>query len=160
MAYSIDKLKDKQNDVKRNIETKKGELHKLEDRKEALVESGMDIQNSNMDEKSKKVIMELINEELDENSEKGEELADDMQEDLDVLTEIKDNVAEMRESTEQEQKKLEQKKSILDKFGSSKKIDDAISEMNDSTVQLDSFNQSLLEDEKELNNTSKKLNSL
>ena len=32
--------------------------------------------------------------------------------------------------------------------------------MNDSTVQLDSFNQSLLEDEKELNNTSKKLNSL
>lgn len=160
MAYSIDKLKDKQNDVKRNIETKKGELHKLEDRKKALLESGMDIQNSNMDEKSKKVIMELINEELDENSEKGEKLADDMQEDLDLLTEIKDNVAEMRESTEQERKKLEQKKSILDKFGSSKKIDDAISEMNDSTVQLDSFNQSLLEDEKELNNTSKKLNSL
>mgnify|MGYP004459733735 FL=1 len=160
MAYSIDKVKDKQSDVKRNLDIKKEELNQLEERKQTLLDSGMDIQNSNMDEKNKRAIMELINKELEENSEKGEELSEDMQDDLDLLTEMKDEVTEMIESSKQERKNLENKKSILDKFGMGKNIDDAISEIDDSVVQLDSINDSLLKDEQKLNNISQKLSHL
>lgn len=160
MAYSIDKVKDKQSDVKRNLDIKKEELNQLEERKQTLLDSGMDIQNSNMDEKNKRAIMELINKELEENSEKGEELSEDMQDDLDLLTEMKDEVTEMIESSKQERKNLENKKSILDKFGMGKNIDDAISEIDDSVVQLDSINNSLLKDEQKLNNISQKLSHL
>lgn len=160
MAYSIDKVKDKQSDVKRNLDIKKEKLNQLEERKQTLLDSGMDIQNSNMDEKNKRAIMELINKELEENSEKGEELSEDMQDDLDLLTEMKDEVTEMIESSKQERKNLENKKSILDKFGMGKNIDDAISEIDDSVVQLDSINDSLLKDEQKLNNISQKLSHL
>lgn len=160
MAHNIDKVKDKQGDVKRNLDTKKKELSQLEERKQALLDSGIDVQDSDMDESTKRLVMEQINQALEENAEKGNELSDEMQDDLDSLTEMKDEVSEMMESTEQERKSLENKKSILDRFGLGKNIDSAISEMNDSKIQLDSVNESLLEDEKELKEISHKLSNL
>lgn len=158
--HSIDRVKDKQGDVKRNLDTKKEELSQLEKRKQALLDSGKDVQDSDMDESTKRLVMEQINQALEENAEKGNELSDEMQDDLDSLTGMKDEVSEMMESTEQERKSLENKKSILDRFGLGKNIDSAISEMNDSKIQLDSVNESLLEDEKELTEISHKLRNL
>lgn len=66
-SHSIDKVKDKQCDVKRNIETKKSELSQLEQRKQSLMDSGTGVQNSNMDDEVKKQVMELINRELEMN---------------------------------------------------------------------------------------------
>ncbi len=157
---NIDRIKDTQKDAQRNLETKKGELSQLEERKRALLESGMDIQNSEMDDDSKKVVMELLNNALEENSEKGEELSREMNDDFANLENAKQELAEMSESTDEERRKLEGKKSVLDKFGLGGKIDDAIGKMDDSKQQLEGVRESLVETEKELSNISSKLNSL
>lgn len=159
-SHSIDKVKDKQCDVKRNIDTKKSELSQLEQRKQSLLDSGTEVQNSNMDDEIKKQVMELINGELEMNSDKGKELSSKMQDDLQSLTEMKIEVSEMLESTEDNRQKLEQKKSILDKFGLGKNIDSAISDMSSSENQLNELGDSLLGTEEELNDTSQRLNML
>lgn len=159
-SHSIDKVKDKQCDVKRNIDTKKSELSQLEQRKQSLLDSGTEVQNSNMDDEIKKQVMELINGELEMNSDKGKELSSKMLDDLQSLTEMKIEVSEMLESTEDNRQKLEQKKSILDKFGLGKNIDSAISDMSSSENQLNELGDSLLGTEEELNKTSQRLNML
>ncbi len=158
--FSIDKVKDKQGDVKRNIETKKGELSQLEKRKEELLDSGIDIQDSDMDEATKRLVMEQINQAIEENSEKGKELSSEMNGDVDSLKELKDDVERMSESTEQERKKLERKKSILEKFGLGKNLDSAFQKMEESESNLESLNGSLLQDEKELSEISQRLSML
>ncbi len=110
--HSIDKVKENQSNVKRNLEKKKDELSQLEQRKQSLLDSGTNIQNSNMDNETIRRAMELINQELEDNTEKGSELSNDMQGDLDSLTEMKNEVSEMIESTEKSRNNLEQKKSI------------------------------------------------
>lgn len=157
---SIDRVKDKQRDVQQNIETKKGELSQLEERKQSLLDAGMDVQSSDMDESAKRLVMEQLNAALEENSEKGKEFSAEMQNDLNSLTEMKDEVAEMREGTEQERQKLEGRRSILDIFGGGQKIDSALQEMDTSITNLDELNSSLLEDERELNETSQRLAGL
>lgn len=158
--HSIDRVKEKQNDIKRNIEQKKDELNQLEQRKQSLLDSGTNIQNSDMDDETIKVVMELINQELEENSEMGKELSNEMQNDLSFLTEMKYEVNEMKESTEKNLNNLEQKKSILDKFKRANNIDSAISEMEDSKVQLDELNNNLIDTEKDLTETSQRLGML
>lgn len=158
--HSIDRVKSRQMDVKKNIENKKGELGQLEERKQSLLEAGIDTQGSDMDESTKRVVMEQLNAALEENAEKGKELSSEMQDDLNSLTEMKEEVSEMREATKQERSKLEGRKSILDIFGGGRNIDSAIQEMDDSTENLDALNGDLLEDERELNEISQRLNSL
>lgn len=160
MAHNIDKVKDKQSDVKRNLDTKKKELSQLEERKQALLDSGMDVQNSDMDESTKRLVMEQINQALEENSEKGKEFSSEMTDDLMSLEDMKQEVSEMTESTEQERRNLEQKKSILDKFGLGKNIDSAISEMDDSKSQLEDVHGNLIETEREVSDIARQLNSL
>lgn len=159
-SHSIDKVKDKQCDVKRNIDTKKSELSQLEQRKQSLMDSGTEVQNSNMDDEIKKQVMELINGELEMNSDKGKELSSEMQDDLQSLTEMKIEVKEMLEDTKDNRQKLEQEKSVLDKFGLGKNIDSAISDMSSSENQLNELGDSLLGTEEELNETSHRLNML
>lgn len=160
MAHNIDKVKDKQGDVKRNLDTKKNELSQLEERKQALLDSGMDVQNSDMDESTKRLVMEQINQALEENSEKGKEFSSEMTDDLMSLEDMKQEVSEMTESTEQERKNLEQKKSVLDKFGLGKNIDDALSEMDNSKSQLENVQGDLIETEREVSEIARQLNSL
>ena len=160
MAHSIDKVKDRQNEIKQNLETKKGELSELEEQKQALLESGTEVQDSDIDDDVKRKVMDLINQELEDNSEKGQELSVEMGDDFSSLENAKQEVSEMSEGTEQKRKKLEQKKALLEKFGLGKNIDSAISEMDDSQKSLDELRNSLLEDEKALTEVSHKLSSL
>ncbi len=160
MAHNIDKVKDKQGDIKRNLDTKKNELSQLEERKQALLDSGMNVQNSDMDESTKRLVMEQINQALEENSEKGKEFSSEMTDDLMSLEDMKQEVSEMAESTEQERKNLEQKKSVLDKFGLGKNIDSAISEMDNSKSQLENVQVDLIETEREVSEIARQLNSL
>ena len=160
MVHNIDKVKDKQSDIKRNLDTKKKELNQLEERKQALLDSGIDVQNSDMDESTKRLVMEQINQELEENSEKGKEFSSEITDDLMSLEDMKQEISEMTESTEQERRNLEQKKSILDKFGLGKNIDSAISEMDDSKSQLENVHGDLIETEREVSDIARRLNSL
>ena len=160
MAHSIDKVKDRQNEIKQNLETKKGELSELGEQKQSALEIGKEVQDSNMDDDAKRNVMDLINQELEDISEKGKELSTEMGDDFSSLEDAKEEVSEMSESTEQERRKLEQKKSFFEKFGHGKNIDSAISEMDDSQTRLDELRNSLLEDEKALTEVSHKLSSL
>lgn len=160
MVHNIDKVKDKQSDIKRNLDTKKKELNQLEERKQALLDSGIDVQNSDMDESTKRLVMEQINQALEENSEKGKEFSSEITDDLMSLEDMKQEISEMTESTGQERRNLEQKKSILDKFGLGKNIDSAISEMDDSKSQLENVHGDLIETEREVSDIARQLNSL
>lgn len=160
MAHSIDKVKDRQNEIKQNLETKKGELSELGEQKQSALEIGKEVQDSNMDDDAKRNVMDLINQELENISEKGKELSTEMGDDFSSLEDAKEEVSEMSEGTEQERRKLEQKKSFFEKFGLGKNIDSAISEMDDSQTRLDELRNSLLEDEKALTEVSHKLSSL
>lgn len=156
----IGKIKDEQGDVKRNIETKKGELSQLEKNKSELKQHYREIENSDMSDSLKEFTMDKISEEVKANSEKGKELSREMTKDAETLDKLKQSVSEMTESTENERKKLEGKKSIFERFSGGEKIKEATEKMNENKIELDSLMSSLLEDEQNLNKTSHKLENL
>lgn len=157
---SIDKITDTQKDVQRSLEQKKGELSQLEENKSALLEAGTEVQGSEMDEKVKQTVMELINSELEANAEKGKEKSQEMTEDLQKLESSKEEVETMKESSASERQKLENKKNLLERFGLGGQMDSAISDMENHEQELDDLHQSLMDDEQELNAVSQKLSGL
>ena len=160
MAYSIDKTKNQINEIKKNIEVKKGELTKLEETKQALIEGGMEIQGSKLDEKTQKIVMDVIDSALDENAEKGEELASDMNTDMSVLEDMKQETQESMESNSQERASLERKKAMMERFGLGRPIEEGISELDDNSQELSDVQQALIDAQKELSDVSTKLSSL
>ena len=89
MAYSLERNKGKVSDIKQNIDTKKSELKNLEENKENLLEAGREVQRSEIDEDVQKTLMDQINQALEANAEKGDELADDMNVDAKDLENMK-----------------------------------------------------------------------
>lgn len=158
--FSIDKTKDKISDVKRNLDTKKGELEQLETKKNSLLDAASDIQASNIDEETQRTVMELINESLEETSEKGAELSNEMSADFESIESMKQEAQESMESNQQERASLEQKKSLLDKMGLGGKLEESISELDSNRQELTDLTSSLAETEKELSAVSSKLDML
>ena len=74
MAYNVEKTKNKIGEIKKNIETKKGELSNLEKNKQELLDAGVSVQGADLDEKVQKTVMDAINNALEANAEKGQEL--------------------------------------------------------------------------------------
>lgn len=159
-GFRIEDKKNKVSDIKKNIETKKGELEQLENRKQELLDAGTDMQGSEIDEDSQATIMELINGALEDNAEKGKELSSEMNRDLESIEGMKQETQDSVKSNESQRKSIESKKALLDKFGIGKKLESAISELDANRGQLDSLNDSLIETEKELSDVSAKLGML
>lgn len=158
--FSIDKTKDKISDVKRNLDTKKGELEQLETKKNSLLDAASDIQASNIDEETQRTVMELINESLEETSEKGAELSNEMSADFESIESMKQEAQESMESNQQERASLEQKKALLDKMGLGGKLEESICELDSNRHELTDLTLSLAETEKELSAVSSKLDML
>lgn len=159
-GFRIEDKKNKVSDIKKNIETKKGELEQLEKHKQELLDAGTDMQGSEIDDDSQATIMELINEALEDNAEKGKELSSEMNSDLESIEGMKQETQESVKSNESQRKSIESKKALLDKFGIGGKLESAISELDANRGQLDNLNDSLIETEKELSNVSAKLGML
>lgn len=117
----IGKIKDEQGDVKRSIEAKKDELGQLKENKSALRKKFEETLKSDMSDDLKEFTQSKLNEELDANSKKGQELSREMNDDVTTLEKLKENVNKMLEGTENERGKLESQKNILEKFGGGKK---------------------------------------
>lgn len=161
MAYSIDNTKSKISEIKKNIETKKGELDDLEKDKQELLDAGLDIQNNeDLDDKTKRVVRESISQSLETLSEKGEELSSDMTEDYQALNKESQEVHKSMESNMSEQKKLENKKNILEKFGLGKGVENSINELQENQRDLEDTIQDINETTQELDKVSGKLQSL
>lgn len=160
MAFNLERNKGKVDEIKQNIEAKKGELAKLEENKEKLMDAGTDIQGSEIDEEVQETIMEQINRALEENAEKGTELSGEMDSDARQLDELKQETSESISSNDEQKSKLEQKKALLDRFGLGGSLEDAISELDDNKQDLEEFNEELIETEREMHEVSHKLSSL
>lgn len=160
MERNLDKMKAKVNDIKQNIENKRGELGKLEDGKRQLLDAGMAIQGADIDENVQRKIVEHINQGLEQITEKGSELSDEMNSDFQTIEELKEDTQVSIESTKSERSKMEAKKGILERVGLGGRIDSAISELNTNQSNLDSFNQTLSETDKEMQQISQRLKLL
>ena len=160
MGFSIERNKGKVSDIKQNIETKRGELEHLEKTKEGLLESGMEVQGSDIDENAQRRLMAQINQALEANAEKGKELSAEMNSDAKMLDDMKVETQESTKSNLEQRKDFEKKKGLLDKFGLGDKMETAISELDDNKSQFDDLNQNLIDTAKELDSVANKLSSL
>ena len=160
MAYNLERNKGKVSDIKQNIDTKQNEFKDLEKNKDELLEAGIEIQNSNIDENVQETLMDQINQALEANAEKGDELADEMNLDAKDLEDMKQETQESVQSNITERKNLEKKQKLLDKFGLGNKLDNAITELDDNKAQLEDFNQSLIDAGQKIDQISQKLRSL
>ena len=160
MAYSIEKTKSQVGDIKKRIETKQGELAGLEDNKQALLDAGMEVQGSNLDERTQQTVMDAINSALDANAKKGQELASEMSDDLSALEDMRQETQESMESNAQERSSLESKKNLLDKFGLGGSLDRGISELDENRQELGDVDRELIDAQKQLSDTASRLGML
>lgn len=98
MAYNVEKTKNKIGEIKKNIETKKGELSNLEKNKQELLDAGVSVQGADLDEKVQKTVMDAINNALEANAEKGQELNSELSENMSDLESLKQNTQNSLES--------------------------------------------------------------
>ena len=160
MAYSIEKTRSQVGDIKKRIENKQGELSGLEQNKQALLDAGMEVQGSNLDERTQRTVMDAINNALDANAQKGQELSDEMNDDLSALEDMKQETQESMESNAKERSSLESKKTFLDKFGLGRSLDKGISDLDDNRQELGDVQQELIDAQRQISDIAAKLGSL
>lgn len=160
MAYNVEKTKKKISEIKKNIETKKGELSNLEKNKKELLNAEMSVQGADLDVRVQKTVMDAINKALEANAEKGQELSSELNENTTDLENMKQDTQSSLESSKSEEAKLEQKKALLDKFGLGQHIERGISDLKSNQSELGDINKELIDAQREISDVSKKLNLL
>ena len=160
MSYNVEKTKNKIGEIKKNIEAKNSELSNLEKNKQELLDAGMSIQGADLDEKVQKTVMDAINNALEANAEKGQELSSELDKNMSNLEDMKQNTQNSLESSKSEEARLEQKKALLDKLGLGQHLERGISDLKNNQRKLDDINKELIEAQREISNATKKLNLL
>ena len=160
MAYNVEKTKNKIGEIKKNIETKKGELSNLEKNKQELLDAGVSVQGADLDEKVQKTVMDAINNALEANAEKGQELNSELSENMSDLESLKQNTQNSLESAKSEKAKIEHKKALLDKLGLGQHLERGISDLENNQKELGDINKELIDAQREIRATSTKLDLL
>lgn len=160
MAYSIDRSRGKVSDIKQNIEQKRNEAKSLEDNKRELLDARLEIQDSDLDENVQRRLLQEIAEALENNSEKAEELSDEMNPDVTDIEDMKQETQLSTESNMSERSSLEQKKQLLDRFGIGSSIDAAISDLDGNRADLEDFMESLIDTGKELDDLARRFSTI
>lgn len=160
MAYSIDRSREKVSDIKQNIEQKRNEAKSLEENKRELLDARLEIQDSDLDENVQRRLLQEIAEALENNSEKAEELSDEMNPDVTDIEDMKQETQLSTESSISERSSLEQKKQLLDRFGIGSSIDAAISDLDGNRADLEDFMESLIDTGKELDDLARRFSTI
>lgn len=160
MAYSIDRSRGKVSDIKQNIEQKRNEAKSLEENKRELLDAGLEIQDSDLEENVQRRLLQEIAEALEDNSEKAEELSDEMNPDVTDIEDMKQETQLSTESNMSERSSLEQKKQLLDRFGIGSSIDAAISDLDGNRADLEDFMESLIDTGKELDDLARRFSTI
>lgn len=159
-GFSIEKSKQKITEVKRGVEEKKGKLEDLESAKQETLSVITELTGANISEEAKEKSITILNEELGEISEQGQEISDQLGEDLkEYETEIQE-IQEVRESNEKELKNVEDKKKILSTVKMEGLMDSAIQELQNEERQLSELNQVAIEARKESEDLAKRAANL
>lgn len=156
MAFSIERSRGNVSDVKQNIESKKSELSKLEEQKQSLLDAGIEVQDSDLDENVQQSLMGQIDAAIEANSEKASELSEEMNDDVSIIEDMKQDVQGSLESNKRQQSSIEQKKALLDRFGIGSSLDAALGELADNQGDLNDLMGSLVETGKELDDLARK----
>ena len=138
MAYNVEKTKNKQE----------------------LLDAGVSVQGADLDEKVQKTVMDAINNALEANAEKGQELNSELSENMSDLESLKQNTQNSLESAKSEKAKIEHKKALLDKLGLGQHLERGISDLENNQKELGDINKELIDAQREISATSTKLDLL
>lgn len=143
-GYDVKKNQGEIKEIQKKLEEKKSESSSLEKHKQELLDAMTDIQGAKLDEKTVETVKEAINAALDANSEKGQELSDEMNEDIKSMEEMKQDTMESMSDAQKQKESIQRKQKLLDKFGLGSSLENAskgldvnmqeLSEINDEVI--------------------------
>lgn len=160
MAYSIDRSRGKVSDIKQDIERKRGELAQFEEQKSSLLDAGREVLDSDLDERTQRVLMNEVNQALEANSEKAEEVGREMEGDIAEIEDEKQEAQASLDSNAVQRSRMEQRKALLDRFGIGSSMDGALSELDDNRADLEDLQSSLIETGRELDELGRRFSTL
>lgn len=159
-SYDAKKIKGEVKEIKKNIEMQKGEVGKLEEQKQVLVEAMMEVEGSNIDVDAKQVIHEAVNAAIEKNREKGKEISNNLGQEIKTLESNKQESQESMSDAKNEKKKLEQRKKLLDRFGIGGTLDSGISKLEANIQEIEGINEEIIQAMQELSQVSGKAGNI
>lgn len=160
MAYNIDRSRGKVSDIQRNIENKRSEANVLEENKQELLDSRIEIEDSDLDENVQRRLVQEIANALQENREKAQEISDEMNADVAEIEEMKQEAQVSMESNVSVRASLERKKQLLDRFNAGSSLDAGFVDLEDNRMDLEGFMDSLIDTGKELDDLARRLSTI
>lgn len=160
MAYNIDRSRGKVSDIQRNIENKRSEANALEENKQELLDSRIEIEDSDLDENVQRRLVREIANALQENREKAQEISDEMNADVADIEEMKQEAQVSMESNVSVRASLERKKQLLDRFNAGSSLDAGLVDLEDNRMDLEGFMDSLIDTGKELDDLARRLSTI
>lgn len=160
MAYNIDRSRGKVSDIQRNIENKRSEANALEENKQELLDSRIEIEDSDLDENVQRRLVQEIANALQENREKAQEISDEMNTDVADIEEMKQEAQVSMESNVSVRASLERKKQLLDRFNAGSSLDAGLVDLEDNRMDLEGFMDSLIDTGKELDDLARRLSTI
>lgn len=160
MAYNIDRSRGKVSDIQRNIENKRSEANALEENKQELLDSRIEIEDSDLDENVQRRLVQEIANALQENREKAQEISDEMNADVADIEEMKQEAQVSMESNVSVRASLERKKQLLNRFNAGSSLDAGLVDLEDNRMDLEGFMDSLIDTGKELDDLARRLSTI
>ena len=160
MAYNIDRSRGKVSDIQRNIENKRSEANALEENKQELLDSRIEIEDSDLDENVQRRLVQEIANALQENREKAQEISDEMNADVADIEEMKQEAQVSMESNVSVRASLERKKQLLDRFNAGSSLDAGLVDLEDTRMDLEGCMDSLIDTGKELDDLARRLSTI
>ena len=160
MAYNIDRSRGKVSDIQRNIENKRSEANVLEENKQELLDSRIEIEDSDLDENVQRRLVQEIANALQENREKAQEISDEMNANVADIEEMKQEAQVSMESNVSVRASLERKKQLLDRFNAGSSLDAGFVDLEDNRMDLEGFMDSLIDTGKELDDLARRLSTI
>ena len=159
-GYDTKKSRGEIKEVKESLETKKSELSGLEKNKQELMDAMTSVFGADLDEKTKEIVHQAIDDALEKNKEQGEHLSEEMNEGFSRLEEVLQETDESKQSAVSEKKNLEGKQKIIERFGIGNSLEKGINELDNNISELEDISDEARDVMKELSGVSQKLGGL
>lgn len=143
-------------EIKNNLETKKSEISKLEEQKQQLLDAVTDISGANIDENTKKAVNDALNSSLEVNSQKGQEISNEMGSEMKRLEEIKQDTMDSVFDATSQKASIDKKKNLLDRFGIGGMLERATGALDANIQELSDIKDESIEVMRELEKASQK----
>lgn len=162
MSKSYDTIKNKEQlkEIKSTLDSKKGDLSRLEQQKNELLNAITELPGLKLDEQTSRIINDSLKQALEKNKEKGSELSDSISNDLKSLEEIKQDTQEGIKDASKEQSNIERKQKMLEHFKINSVLDKASSELQRSISELTEISDDSINTMRELEKIAQKAGHL